>query len=215
LGPLPRSARSAGRTTSISIGCSRRSRSRSAIRPGRRRHSRPGSASTRRTRSSKEWRTSSRTGHLEATTMYPDAPARTLPDRAGPGLPVKGDAAMPRRSIGELRRPAAAVAVLAVLVYANSLFNGFALDDVPIIAENARVHRLLALRDIWLTPYWPTFGEDLGLYRPLMIFLYAVEWMLGGGRPMLFHAVNVLGHAAASVLALLLLARLVPERPAF
>lgn len=147
--------------------------------------------------------------------MYPDAPARTLPDRAGPGLPVKGDAAMLRRSIGELRRPAAAVAVLAVLVYANSLFNGFALDDVPIIAENARVHRLLALRDIWLTPYWPTFGEDLGLYRPLMIFLYAVEWMLGGGRPMLFHAVNVLGHAAASVLALLLLARLVPERPAF
>jgi protein O-mannosyl-transferase len=100
------------------------------------------------------------------------------------------------------------VALAAALVYLNSLWNGFALDDVHIIERNSRVHNLGALRDIWLTPYWPYFGGELGLWRPFAIFGYAVQWAAAGGAPWLFHAVSILLHVIATVLVFLLLERL-------
>jgi tetratricopeptide (TPR) repeat protein len=106
-----------------------------------------------------------------------------------------------------LRRhlPWTLVAIAAIGVYWNSLANGFALDDVYIIQINGRVHQLSDQARIWLTPYWPGFGTELGLYRPFAIFMYAVEWSLGGGAAWIFHAFNVAFHAAASVLAYFLL----------
>ena len=113
-----------------------------------------------------------------------------------------------RRRIGP-RAHVAIAAVFALATYASSLANGFALDDNYIIRGNARVHQLTDLAAIWLTPYWPTLGEHLGLYRPLAIFGYALQWAAGGGAPWVFHVVSVLMHAAVTVLVLLLLRRLV------
>lgn len=104
---------------------------------------------------------------------------------------------------------AVAVAAVAVAVYGNSLTNGFTLDDVWIISRNERAHDLADFRAIWLTPYWRGLGETLGLYRPLAIFIYAVQWAISDGSPILFHAVNVGLHAGISVLVFLLLRRLV------
>jgi protein O-mannosyl-transferase len=102
------------------------------------------------------------------------------------------------------------IAFAALLVYANSLLNGFAFDDIPIVLQNARVHDLGDLRAIWLTPYWPFLGEEFGLYRPLTIFAYAVQWRIGGGEPWLFHAVSVAMHAGVALLVLRLLLYFVP-----
>ena len=110
----------------------------------------------------------------------------------------------------------ALVALAAIAVYANSLANGFAFDDVFIIQQNTRVHDVTAWRNIWLTPYWPTFGTELGLYRPFIIFVYAVQWAIGDGAAWVFHLGNVLLHAFASVLVYLLIERVVSARlPAF
>jgi tetratricopeptide (TPR) repeat protein len=105
------------------------------------------------------------------------------------------------------------VAATAIVVYANSLLNGFALDDVFIVQNNARVHQLAHQGAIWLTPYWPGYGTQLGLYRPLTIFSFAIEWAVGGGAPWVFHGVNILLHALVSLLVLALLGRIV-ARPA-
>lgn len=99
-------------------------------------------------------------------------------------------------------------AIVAAAVYLNSIVNGFALDDVSIVQLNERVHDVLDLREIWLTPYWPQDGRELGLYRPATIFLFAVQWAAGDGQPWLFHAVNVGLHAAVTALVFLLLDRL-------
>src|SRR3954468_13557012 len=88
-----------------------------------------------------------------------------------------------------------AIALAAFIVYANSIRNGFAYDDVWIVDKNTRVHQLRDLGSIWLTPYWPTFGKELGLYRPFTIFLFALEWAAGRGAPWFFHASNVALHA--------------------
>lgn len=106
------------------------------------------------------------------------------------------------------------VALTAVLVYINSLTNGFALDDVYIIETNERVHQLAAQGRIWLTPYWPMYGAELGLYRPFAIFVYALQWTLGDGAAWVFHAVSVVLHAVAAMLAFLLLKKLTSEGPA-
>jgi hypothetical protein len=113
-----------------------------------------------------------------------------------------------RIDLTSTRNAALLVFTASVLVYANSLWNGFAYDDTWIVLNNARVHQLADQRMIWLKPYWPTFGEALGLYRPLTIFLFAIQWAIGAGAAWVFHAVNVVLHAAASVLVLLLLRRL-------
>lgn len=106
--------------------------------------------------------------------------------------------------------PPLAVAIAGVLVYLNSLANGFAHDDVGIIVENQVVHNLSKPFQIWLTPYWP--GPDartFGLYRPLTVFLFAIQWSLGEGAPLIFHVSNVLLHAFASALVYRLLLAIV------
>lgn len=106
------------------------------------------------------------------------------------------------------------IALVAIAIYFNSLWNGFAYDDTYIIKDNSRVHDLSAWRNIWLKPYWPFRGTDLGIYRPFAIFIYAVQWAIGGGEPWLFHVVNVALHAVATVLVFYLLERLTARVPA-
>ena len=99
------------------------------------------------------------------------------------------------------------VAVAAVLVYANALMNGFALDDLFVIERNPRVTGPFSLPTVLLTPYWPQHGAGLGLYRPTAILAYALEWHASGGAPAFFHAVSILLHAGASLLAFSVLRR--------
>lgn len=108
-----------------------------------------------------------------------------------------------------LRRLAPWLAALAACaVYLNALHNGFALDDQIVVQQNPFVHGTFAMRDIWVSSYWPNLPFQLGLYRPLTILMYAVEWGLWHGQPMGFHAVNIMLHAAASALVVLLVLRL-------
>jgi len=103
----------------------------------------------------------------------------------------------------------AGAAALALLVYVNSLFNGFAYDDVWIIEGRAVVHGLGQLQQLFTADYWPSrFGS--GLYRPLTLFSFAIDWSVWGGDPLGFHLTNVLLHAAVTALLTLLLARLFP-----
>ncbi len=107
-----------------------------------------------------------------------------------------------------------ALALIAVAVYANSLWNGFAFDDDWIIVRNLRVHQLRDLGMIWGTPYWPSFGTELGLYRPLAIFAYALQWAAADGAPWIYHAVNVVLHALVTVLVFRLVRTFVSALPA-
>jgi protein O-mannosyl-transferase len=99
---------------------------------------------------------------------------------------------------------ALAVAALAALVALPSLLNQFVYDDVNVIVENRLVHSLASAPDIWTSSYWPAGG----LYRPLTVQLWSVEWALGGGSPLLFHAVSILLVALAAVLVWKLASRL-------
>jgi protein O-mannosyl-transferase len=98
-----------------------------------------------------------------------------------------------------------AVAGIAALVYLGALRNGFALDDVSVIATNPWVHRWAELWQAFGQPYWPPW---LGatMYRPLPIASYAIDWQTGSVAWM--HAANLVWHAGASAAVAAFLLRL-------
>ncbi len=100
----------------------------------------------------------------------------------------------------------AGVAVLALLASANSLTNGFAYDDVALIATSARVHAW----DAWWTEFGRTYWPDGDGYRPLTMLAWRAQWTLGGGSPVAFHAVSVALHVATSAAVLWLALLILP-----
>ncbi|MBW8769884.1 MAG: tetratricopeptide repeat protein [Gemmatimonadetes bacterium] len=103
-----------------------------------------------------------------------------------------------RRAIPD-RVAAALIALAAILPFLPTLRAGFIYDDTTIVRDNALLRGWSALARVWSAPYWPTFGNDVGLYRPLHVALLAALWNLGGGSPRLFHVYAIALHLIVAV----------------
>jgi hypothetical protein len=100
------------------------------------------------------------------------------------------------------------VGLIAVVASAAGLRNQFVYDDVSIIEANQRLHDLGNWFAILTSPYWPPpFAPEL--YRPLSSLLFALEWTLGGGDPLIFRIVCYALYAATSVAVFALAKRVV------
>jgi len=99
---------------------------------------------------------------------------------------------------------------VALLASATSLGNRFALDDLAIIVNNARVHSLAAPWEYFTQTYWPAVS-GAALYRPLTVLGFSVEWLSGGGAPVVFHLISVLLYLAACAAVYWLAATLLPR----
>ena len=85
----------------------------------------------------------------------------------------------------------AMVALLALLATVTSIGHDFTFDDVYVIMNNDRVHHLAGLWKLFGQTYWPPeLGGDG--YRPVMMVLFSLQWVVGAGAPWLFHFVNIL-----------------------
>lgn len=104
--------------------------------------------------------------------------------------------------------PVATLILLALASSATSLRNIFVQDDQPIISANALVHSL-RIWHLFTQAYWPN-PYPRELYRPFTSTLLALEWVAGGGRPVLFRIVSILIYTGA-VLAVYRLARRLVE----
>jgi tetratricopeptide (TPR) repeat protein len=115
-----------------------------------------------------------------------------------------------------LRAAAVLAGALAALAYANSLTNEFAYDDVHIITENMGIQSLDSLPGALAAPYWPgRYGEQLGLWRPTTTLVLGLQYAVAGENPTPYHVVNVLAHALATALVVLVLAELLSLPAAF
>jgi len=94
---------------------------------------------------------------------------------------------------------------VAVFVYLGALWNGFALDDVSIIATNPWVHRWAELWQAFGQPYWPPW-LGAAMYRPLPVASYALDWQTSS--VMWMHAVNLAWHAGTTIAVAAFLLRL-------
>lgn len=98
---------------------------------------------------------------------------------------------------------AAALFLLVLVLYANTLGHGFVFDDEALILQNPQVTQF-------------RWGEMFGAagYRPVRTLTYAVNYALGGGDPFGFHLFNVLLHGLGVALLFALLSRWGTSAPA-
>jgi protein O-mannosyl-transferase len=102
------------------------------------------------------------------------------------------------------------LAVFSVLLYANTLRNGYALDDVMVLRDNTYVTQgVKAIPELLATPHmrgYLVIPNDL--YRPLSLVVFAIEYQFFGPTPAVGHFFNILWFAGCVIMLFLFLDKL-------
>ncbi|HEY3129230.1 MAG TPA: tetratricopeptide repeat protein [Acidobacteriota bacterium] len=95
-----------------------------------------------------------------------------------------------------------ALALLAVIPYLNALTDNFVYDDFPIIVDNPLIRDLANVGKILTTDYWGVkeIPEGLGVYRPLALLSYALDYAFWDLKPFGYHFINVALHTINTLL---------------
>jgi tetratricopeptide (TPR) repeat protein len=101
-------------------------------------------------------------------------------------------------------------AAFAMLLYANTITHEYTVDDDTVINNNKITKKgISALPEIFTTAYRAGFWERKeSLYRPLSVAMFAVEYSIAPGNPVIGHLINILLYAATACLLLLVLLKL-------
>lgn len=104
------------------------------------------------------------------------------------------------------------LSIAAFLLFAPTIGHGFVLDDLAVIENNKFVQEGFGgIPDLFSTFYWKGFWNDnAGLYRPLSMVMFAIEWAISPNNPALHHFINVLLYALTIGLLFKLLLKLLP-----
>lgn len=79
--------------------------------------------------------------------------------------------------------------VLVVIIYGQTLFGNFVLDDRGILEHASSISNPFEIKNIFSMPYWTT---EAGLYRPVVIYSYALNYAFLGSGAFGFHFINLL-----------------------
>jgi hypothetical protein len=103
---------------------------------------------------------------------------------------------------------------LAFILYLPTLNFGFVLDDVAVIEQNKFVQKgVEGISDILSTFYWKGYWDlNSGLYRPLSLIMFAIEWTISPNNPFIHHLVSLLLFSVSIGLLYNLLRRLITSR---
>ena len=71
---------------------------------------------------------------------------------------------------------------VALVLFANSLANGFVLDDTLIVERNEQIRSLHHVPAILSSHYWGRWRANDYTYRPLTILTYALNYAAGGAN---------------------------------
>ncbi len=135
-----------------------------------------------------------------------------------PGKPAKHKPApqRPGKSANPVDRTflwiGAGLAILAFLLYANTLNHQYVLDDPLAIGLNEYVIKGLGGIPDLLTHHYRAGTEGAGasalLYRPLSLITFAIEWSIAPGNPFIGHLMNVVWYALTVALLFATLRRM-------
>lgn len=94
------------------------------------------------------------------------------------------------------------IIILGLVVYSNSLFNGFVWDDEEQIVNNQVIQSLANLPQIFSGATFSTGGGGLSgwFFRPLLTFSYMLNYAIWGQNAFGFHLFQLIFHLANSVL---------------
>jgi len=104
--------------------------------------------------------------------------------------------------------------ILASLVaYFNTLHHGFVLDDIAVVEGNKFVQKGFGgIPEILKTFYWQGYwNSNAGLYRPLSLITFAIEWQLSPNNPLIHHLFNIVYYTIVCCLLYRLLLKWFPK----
>jgi tetratricopeptide (TPR) repeat protein len=105
----------------------------------------------------------------------------------------------------------AALVLIAVAVYANSLANGFITDDKLQLLGNPLVTDIHKLPQVFGSGVWSFLGYRGNYYRPAQFLPYALLYCVFGPHALGFHCFMVMLHAANTALVYTLARRLIDQ----
>ena len=95
-----------------------------------------------------------------------------------------------------------ALAVLTFVIYINTLWNGYVLDDVMVLKENTMVMQgVKAVGELLSTPHmrgYLVIPNDM--WRPLSLVMFAIEYQFFGPNPMVGHFFNIVVYAGCVIM---------------
>lgn len=105
------------------------------------------------------------------------------------------------------------ISIFCFILYANTINHGYVLDDFSIISENTVTTKgISAIPDIFTHFYrYGYYTSDDGIYRPLSVVMFAIEWEISPNNPILSHLVNVLLYVLTGFLLFKMLCKLLKE----
>ncbi len=117
--------------------------------------------------------------------------------------PAKNDSSLVLKII-------AILAVIAFLAYANTLSNGYAIDDIEVLQNNAYVNKgFQGIVELLTTPHLRGFMiAPNETYRPLSLVMFAIEFQFWGANPAVGHCFNILVFVGCVVLLFIFLDKL-------
>ncbi len=137
------------------------------------------------------------------------SPGKNIPTKK-PGLSKK-ELVIPNASKKANRYFILSFFLFAILLYGNTIFNKYAVDD-NLVTNNQVVQKgFKALPLIFSSRYFSqqgNVGSSVADYRPVVKATFAIEYQLWGDKPGRSHAINVLLYWALSVLLFFILKRL-------
>ena len=93
-----------------------------------------------------------------------------------------------------------AIVAVCLAAYANSLDNGFHYDDEHSIQRNIHIRDLGNISLFFKDPSTFSVDHDKGMFRPLLLVTYALNYAWGGYEVFGYHLVNLALHAATACL---------------
>lgn len=105
--------------------------------------------------------------------------------------------------------------VVSFIIYWNTLSNGYVLDDFSVIKENNIVNQgTKGIPLIWKSSYrYGYLNVNDGLYRPLTLTIFAIEWQLFPDKPGFAHFINILAFSLSMFFGFRFFAKII--RPEF
>ncbi len=102
------------------------------------------------------------------------------------------------------------ICLLAVFsIYGLTLFGDFVFDDRGILDHEALLGDFGKLHKILSMPYWT---EEAGLYRPITLVSYSLNFLLLGRNPWGFHLINLLFYFGSCFLIFVLISKLFNQK---
>jgi len=99
--------------------------------------------------------------------------------------------------------------IISFILYSNTLYNKYALDDFSVIKENWVIKNgtesiPLIFKTSYRYGYWNSVEN---LYRPLSLVLFAIEWEISPDNPAFYHFINILLYAISGFLLFITLCK--------